>query len=182
MDVTDQEFEQVVQAHYADVFRFALSLAKHEEDACDLTQQAFYLLAAKGRSVENAAKLKSWLFTTCYREFLRHERRRLRFPHVELSVVEGGLVDLTPERLHQMDAELVMDALQRVDEVYRLPVTLFYLRGLPYKEIAAVLEVPLGTVMSRLARGKEQLRVLLAQADSQAHSGVAPQGTAIEIL
>ena len=164
MGVTDQEFEQVVQGHYADVFRFALSLTKREAEACDLTQESFYLLGSKGRQVEDATKLKSWLFTTCYREFLRDERHRVRFPHVELSLVEDALPDATPERVHEMDADVLMATLEQVDEIYRVPVMLFYLQGQAYKEIASILDVPIGTVMSRLARGKEQLRVLLAKA------------------
>ena len=96
MVVTDQEFEQAVQGHYADVFRFALSLTKQEAEACDLTQESFYLLAAKGRQVEDASKLKAWLFTTCYRKFLREERHRVQFPHIDLSLVEEALPDATP--------------------------------------------------------------------------------------
>jgi RNA polymerase sigma-70 factor (ECF subfamily) len=164
MDVTDQEFERAVRGHYADVFRFALSLTKREAEASDLTQEAFYLLAVKGRQIQDASKLKSWLFTTCYREFLRDERHRARFPHVELSLVEEALPEVTPERVHDMDAAALMQALQRLDELYRVPVVLFYLQGRAYKDIAALLEVPVGTVMSRLARGKEQLRRLLANA------------------
>lgn len=164
MIVTDQDFERTVRAHYADVFRFALSLAKQESDACDLTQESFYLLAAKGRQVEDPSKLKSWLFTTCYREFLRRERRRARAPQVELSLVEDELPNVAPDQISQLDGAMVMRALQQLDELYRVPVTLFYLRGESYKEIAALLGVPLGTVMSRLARGKDQLRALLARA------------------
>ena len=162
--VTDQEFEQVVQGHYADVFRFALSLTKREAEACDLTQESFYLLAAKGRLVEDASKLKAWLFTTCYREFLRDERHRVRFPHLHLSLVEETLPEAAPEGVHSMDADVLMGALQQVDELYRVPVMLFYLQGQAYKEIAAELDVPIGTIMSRLARGKERLRVLLTKA------------------
>jgi len=176
MSVTDQEFEQVVQGHYADVFRFALSLTKREAEACDLTQESFYLLAAKGRQVEDASKLKSWLFTTCYREFLRDERHRVRFPQVELSLVEEALPDATPEGIHQMDAEFLMETLEQVDEPYRVPVMLFYLQGHAYKEIADLLEVPIGTVMSRLARVKDQLRVLLAKA-LQPRTGAAHNAT-----
>ena len=161
--VTDQDLELAVRAHYADVFRFALSLTKQEPDACDLTQESFYLLSAKGRQVTDTSKLKSWLFTTCYREFLRRERRRMRAPQVELSLVEEELPDVAPDHFSQMDGAVVMNALQELDEVYRVPVTLFYLRGESYRGIAALLGVPLGTVMSRLARGKDQLRILLAR-------------------
>lgn len=161
--VTDQDLELAVRTHYADVFRFALSLTKQEADACDLTQEAFYLLSAKGRKVTDASKLKSWLFTTCYREFLRRERQRARAPQVELSLVEEELPEVRPDQLSEMDGAMVMKALQELDEIYRIPVTLFYLRGESYRGIAALLGVPLGTVMSRLARGKDQLRVLLAR-------------------
>jgi RNA polymerase sigma-70 factor (ECF subfamily) len=164
MGVTDQEFEQAVQEHYADVFRFALSLTKREAEACDLTQESFYRLGAKGRELADPTKLKSWLFTTCYREFLRDERHRVGFPHVEISLVESELPEATPERVQEMDPDALMATLEKLDEIYRVPVMLFYLQGLAYKEIAAVLAVPIGTVMSRLARGKEQLRGLLAKA------------------
>lgn len=178
--VTDQEFEQVVQGHYADVFRFALSLTKREAEACDLTQESFYLLAAKGRQVEDASKLKAWLFTTCYRKFLREERHRVQFPHIDLSLVEEALPDATRDQVHQMDADALMEALRRVDELYRVPVMLFYLQGQAYKEIASVLDVPIGTIMSRLARGKEQLRLLLAKAPQPRTAGApAPTGPTI---
>ena len=56
---------------------------------------------------------------------------------------------------------MAVDALQQVDEAYRVALTLFYLKGLFYREISKALEVPIGTVMSRLSRGKEQLKAAM---------------------
>ena len=71
-----------------------------------------------------------------------------------------------------MDAGLVVEAMQEVDEVYRAPLTLFYMQELSYKEIADLLEVPIGTVMSRLSRGKAQLRAALARKETGARGKV----------
>ena len=175
--VTDKEFEQAVSDHYAHVFYFAFSLTKHEAEACDLTQETYHRLASKGRQVQDASKLKSWLMTTCYREFLRQHRHRQRFPHVEVSVVEHALPVVIPDHVNRMDAATLMGVLHEIDELYRVPVMLFYFQDHSYKEIAALLQVPMGTVMSRLARGKDQLRELLAkglQAKAAASESDAP--------
>ena len=73
-----------------------------------------------------------------------------------------------------MDATLVVEALQEVDEVYRVPLTLFYMQDLSYKEIAEMIEAPIGTVMSRLSRGKAQLRAALARKEAGARGKVVP--------
>src|SRR5260370_15889803 len=79
-DVTEPDFEQLVDAHYAALYRFALSLAKNEMDAADLTQQTFYIWAEKGRDLRDPGKAKSWLFTTLYREFLGGGGHAMPFP------------------------------------------------------------------------------------------------------
>lgn len=156
--MTHSQFEQVLQDHYAIVYRFALGLARQEAEACDLTQQSFYLLATKGDQLRDASKVKSWLMTTCYREFLKQRRHIQSFPHFELDIVEDELIQVTADTADQIDADAMMEAVQKIDELYRVPLLLFYLRQHSYKEIAELLKIPTGTVMSRLARGKEQLR------------------------
>ena len=158
----DLDFEQVVDMHYATLYRFAYSLTHNEAEACDLAQQTCYIWATKGHQLRDPSKLKSWLFTTLHREYLCARRREHRFPHEEVGAVSDELPPLPPTVVNQMDGDTVMQALARVDEIYRAPLTLFYLEDFSYKEIAEALGVAIGTVMSRLARGKERLRELLA--------------------
>jgi RNA polymerase sigma-70 factor (ECF subfamily) len=157
-------FDDVVNAHYESLYRFALSLTRREADACDLTQQTFYRWATKGGQLRDKSKAKSWLFTTLHREFLGQRRHEDRFPKVEISTVDGGEFQTdSPRPETQLDGASAMEALQRVDEIYRAPLALFYLEEHSYREIAGILEVPIGTVMSRISRGKELLRRIVLE-------------------
>jgi len=171
--VAAPDFEQIVDAHYAPLYRFALSLARGEAAAADLTQQTFYLWASRGHQLRDAAKVKSWLFTTLYREFLGMHRRELRFPQADLEEETAGLPAETVSIADSIDGAAVVAALQQIDEVYRAPLTLFYLEEFSYRDIASVLGIPAGTVMSRLSRGKALLRKLLLQ-ESDATRKIVP--------
>ncbi|MEW6306451.1 MAG: RNA polymerase sigma factor [Verrucomicrobiota bacterium] len=160
--MVELKFEELVNRYYEPLYRFALSLTQREAEASDLTQQTFYLWATKGHQLRDKSKVKTWLFTTLHREFLGSRRRETRFPHYEVDDVRNELPAIAPAMVNQIDGATVMDALLQVDELYRAPLMLFYLEQHSYLEIAALLSIPPGTVMSRLARGKEQLRKLLA--------------------
>ena len=155
------DFEQLVQAHYASLYRFALSLARDETAAADLVQQTFYLWAAKGDKLRVAGAARAWLLTTLHREFLGTRRHEHRFAHVEVTEADEELPHVPPRAADQLDGHSVMQALMQVAEVYRAPLALFYLEDMSYQDIAETLEIPVGTVMSRLSRGKDQLRHLL---------------------
>lgn len=155
------DFEQLVREHYQNLYRFALSLSRKPADACDLTQQTFVLWAEKGHQLRQSGKVKSWLFTTLYREFLRSRRRSDRFPHLELEEAETELPRIEADSVSRLEAMDVMDALARVDETFRAPLSLFYIGDHSYAEIAGMLNVPIGTVMSRISRGKKQMRTVL---------------------
>ena len=157
------DFEDVVARFYEPLYQFAFSLTRAETDACDLTQQTFYVWATKGHQLRDTSKVKTWLFTTLHRLFLESRRRITRFPQSELEAVEHDLPSIAPERAERLDAGEALRALARVDEVYQAPVALFYLEDFSYQEIANVLQVPLGTVKSRISRGLGQLQRLLAR-------------------
>lgn len=173
--MSSEIFTQLVDAHYTPLFRFALSLTKNPSDAGDLTQQTFFIWAKQGHALREEGKAKSWLFTTLYREFLRGRRRAERVMALEdLGPVESDPPAPEVDLVMGMDAGLVVEALQEVDEAYRVPLTLFYMQDLSYKEIAEMIEAPIGTVMSRLSRGKAQLRAALARKEAGTRSKVVP--------
>jgi RNA polymerase sigma-70 factor (ECF subfamily) len=160
----DEVFAQLVDSHYTGLYRYALSLAKSSSDASDLTQQTFFVWAKKGHTLRDLNKAKTWLFTTLYREFLRNKRQSARVTAIEdLPPREQQFPADSVDLIAKFDAQTVLASLQEVELIFRAPLTLFYLRDLSYQEIAAALEIPIGTVMSRLSRGKAELRWALAQ-------------------
>jgi RNA polymerase sigma-70 factor (ECF subfamily) len=166
--VGDGVFTLLVDRYYAALYRFALSLARNQADACDLTQQTFYVWATKGHMLRDATRAKTWLFTTLYREFLRGRRRDTRVTSLEdLPTGENDVADEEIDRVRRLDGALVLEALGAVAENFRTPLTLFYLEDLSYQEIAETLGVPVGTVMSRLSRGKDFLRAALAKLEQK---------------
>ena len=151
----------MVARYYNPLYQFALSLTHTESEAADMTQQAFYLWATKGHQLREDSRVKAWLFTTLHREFLRVCRQDRRFPHYELEDACIELPSVEPLMADMLDATRVLQALARLPAPYKAPVTLFYLGEHSYKEIAHILGVPVGTVQSRIARGKRQLQRML---------------------
>ncbi|MBA3961318.1 MAG: RNA polymerase sigma factor [Chthoniobacterales bacterium] len=144
------------------LYRFALSLSRRESDAADLTQQTFFLWASKGHQLRDASKVKTWLFTSLYREFLGRKRQQDRYVDSENNPEAISAQVVPASVVNQLDGEIVHRALLDLEETYRAPLTLFYLQQHSYKEIAETLAIPIGTVMSRISRGKAQLRRALA--------------------
>jgi RNA polymerase sigma-70 factor (ECF subfamily) len=153
--VPASDFEQLVERFYVPLYRFALSLTREPSDAADLTQQTFLLWASKGHQLREQSKVKAWLFTSLYREFLRGERQRARESGSEDQLSDVGCLPTTASNL---DSDAVVRVLLDLEEIYRAPLSLFYLQEHSYKEIAEILNLPVGTVMSRLSRGKARLR------------------------
>jgi RNA polymerase sigma factor (sigma-70 family) len=156
------DFEVLVEQHYRRLYQFAYNLAHDETEAYDLTQQTFLKWAHKGHQLRDPSKVKTWLFTTLHREFLQARRKRAHFPHHELDEVARELPVVPSVTVDQLDAATVVSALGQIAEAFRAPLALFYLDDHTYKEIAEILGVPVGTVQSRIARGKAQLYKLLA--------------------
>src|SRR5664280_2592181 len=130
--------------YYEPLYQFAFSLTRAEADACDLTQQTFYVWATKGHQLRDVSKVKTWLFTTLHRAFLETRRRQSRFPHCELEETSEEIPSVSPDLINRLDQEQVLETVARLDEMFQAPIALFYLQDFSYNEIAEMLEVPLG--------------------------------------
>lgn len=158
--------ERVVSDLYAPVYRFALTLACSETEAADLTQETFLILCGQHEQVREPDKIKSWLFTTLRRTFFRTLRRRQTHSEVELEPKHHQQSAIDPTGPRSADAGAILRALSELEEDYRTALELFYIADLSYKEISSTLKIPIGTVMSRLSRGKKRLRGVLGETDS----------------
>lgn len=153
------EFEQLVDAHYQALYRFAMSLAKNPDTASDLVQQTFCIWAQKGHQLRERSRAKTWLFTTLHREFLSLARKSKRYSDQELTQTAADRLESSEDETdRQMDGQRAIELLGGLDETFRAPIALFYLQQHSYKEIAEILDIPIGTVMSRISRAKEMLR------------------------
>ncbi|MFL5242559.1 MAG: RNA polymerase sigma factor [Gemmataceae bacterium] len=161
-------FELLVWRHGPMVMRVGFRVLKDVHRAEDVFQAAFFTLANKARTIGKQEAVSSWLYKVAYRLALR-----ARAKHAKLLFREGpllnGVVDKSTGRLpgEQLDwRELgpVVDAeLQRLPEKLRAPFVLCYLQGKTNEEAAKELGCPKGTVLSRLARARERLRIRLTR-------------------
>ena len=155
------DFDSLVSRYYGPLYQFAFSLTRTEADACDLTQQTFYIWAVKGHQLRETSKVKTWLFTTLHREFLNMRRKIVRFPHHDLSEMENEIPAVSPVAINALDAARVVELLGQVAEPYHAALALFYMEDCSYREISEILAIPLGTVQSRISRGMAQLQQLI---------------------
>jgi RNA polymerase sigma-70 factor, ECF subfamily len=153
-----KDFEAVAEQHYKNLYYFALNMTRNGSDAEDLVQQSFLKLAKNYSKIRDITKVKSWLFSTLYRQFVDQKRKVNRYPEIQYEETSAEALIAEPSRIGQrVDSAIVLTALKGLKESLRLPLTLYYFEQYSYQEIADLMELPLGTVMSRLYRGKAEL-------------------------
>lgn len=163
-----ERFEAIALPHLGAAYSLARWLVHNEHDAEDLVQDA-YLRALKFFSGYYGGDSRAWLLTivrnTCYTWLQRNRAQPLTEPIDDQREDELGLDFADPEALllQRVDSQMVRDALRELPVEFREVVVLRELEALSYKEIAVIVDIPIGTVMSRLKRGRTRLSALLAK-------------------
>ena len=144
--------------------RFARTITRNVHDADDLVQLGLERALARADQWHTDSPLDSWMFRVLKNAWVDELRSRTRRNRVFAAEEEGEFVgDKSHEA--QEHALSVQAAMQRLPEEQRLAVSLVLVEGLPYKEAAEVLGIPIGTLTSRLARGRENLQAMLGAED-----------------
>jgi RNA polymerase sigma-70 factor, ECF subfamily len=151
---------ELVERHYALLYRYAYRLSGSAADAEDLTQQTFLTAQTSLNQLRDPANAKAWLCTILRNTYLKTLRGRNGAATVSLEKVPEPADDVPAELF--VDPQELQQILDELPEEFRTPLILFYFEEFSYKEIAGQLDVPIGTVMSRLARAKAHLRKRLA--------------------
>ena len=167
------DFPALIVAHHAPLYRYAYRLCGCAAEADDLTQQTFLVAQRKLHQLREADRAGAWLYAVLRSCFLKSLRRQRPATAASLNLEVEQVADRAPA-VEDIDRERLAAALADLPEEFRLVVLMFYFEELSYQEIAEQLEIPIGTVMSRLSRGKGHLRRRLDEAEGLRPPTVSP--------
>ncbi|GIL03554.1 MAG: hypothetical protein AMXMBFR72_29810 [Betaproteobacteria bacterium] len=163
MTPAEQQFRAELVNLLPRLRRFARALARHREDADDLVQAALERALTRREQWTPGTRLDSWMFKIINNAWIDEVRSRARRDALFAPEEEGEGVG-APQAGSPVDAIAVRRAMALLNDDQRAAVGLVLVEGLPYKEAAEVLGIPIGTLTSRLARAREQLQAALADA------------------
>ncbi|RDV40080.1 RNA polymerase subunit sigma-24 [Bradymonadaceae bacterium TMQ3] len=172
----NEGFEETALTHLDELYATALRYTKNEKDAEDLVQETFIKAYTNWHRFEQGTNCRAWLFTILTNTFINKYRRKKKEREIlnadDLRPIEENFFDRertefynSPEResVQKSFTSELQDALEQLSDEFRTVVVLADLNDFSYKEIAHILDCPVGTVMSRLFRGRKMMRELLVE-------------------
>jgi RNA polymerase sigma-70 factor (ECF subfamily) len=177
-EAAERAFEMLVNRHGPMVYRVCRQVLRNGQDADDAFQAVFMVLARRAGGVRNRESVGSWLYGVSLRVAARARqgtrRRETRERQAEVGLEDIPAASAEYPSCSRTDAEAVHQEVTRLAEKYRAPIVLCYLEGLTHDQAAERLKWPVGTVRSRLARGRDQLRGRLVRRGLSTPAGLGP--------
>ncbi len=162
-----EEFKKLTYPHTKLLYNMALKYCGNSYDAQDIVQETFLMAFNKFHQLRDKSKCKPWLLRILRNNFLKSYQKK----KAQQRIAETDYVDYLKESLSSGSAEILLlkasgskviqDAIDRLPIKYKEVLLLYYMQDMLYKEIAATLDIPIGTVMSRLTRARDGLKNLL---------------------
>ncbi len=162
--------ERMVMDHHKEVYAYLFRLCGSAADVEDLTQQTFLAACECIDQLREPAKGRAWLLSIARSRFLKWIRKRGPITATDGDVDLEHFDDQLPKG-DQIDGERLQQAMNQLPSAWRVVLTMYYFEQSSYRQIAAQLGLPIGTVMSRLARAKRKLRDLLTARSSRSAVG-----------
>ncbi len=169
-----RDFQELTSPHVQFLYNMALRYTGNSYDAEDLVQETMYAALKSFSSLRENRKCKAWLLTILRRLFYKEQDKKCKRPLLLDDATYMHLLDRYAEAGQKTELdkrESVIEVQQTLDglpEKYKTPLLLFFMEDMSYKEIAETLDLPMGTVMSRLSRAKHYFKkAMLIQAVSQ---------------
>jgi RNA polymerase sigma factor (sigma-70 family) len=159
--------EDFLLKHNKDLFRFIYSITKHKEVSEDLYQEVLLSAYQNEEKIDNKDSVKSWIFTMAKNrciDYLRKEKNeRLKNQLLLKELGIKGIQEYFTEKkvLGNLALKEIVSSIEKLPEIYRKPIKLFYIKQLKLKEIAELCQLPISTVKSRIKRGREKLQIEL---------------------